>query len=136
MTILLLTTSNKKKAFKRLQQAALLLSLGLVPIGTANANPAHIACGWIQTASEAPNERGRYATCVHALASPVGRAWWLLQSGQIAAWRICSFLHASAAAQEISCSGRCGPSLPALRASADAHGSWASATASEKKSIT
>jgi hypothetical protein len=99
---------------------------------TTNGDRAHMACGRIQTASEAPNERGRYATCVHALASPVGRAWWLLQSGQIAAWRICSFLHASAAVQEISCSGRCGPSLPALRASADAHGSWASATASEK----
>ena len=41
-------------------------------------------------------------------------------------------LHASGAVQEIFCSGRCNPSLPALRASADAHGSWASATASEK----
>ena len=44
-------------------------------------------------------------------------------------------LHASGAVQEIFCSGRCNPSLPALRASADAHGSWASATASEKKFI-
>jgi len=44
--------------------------------------------------------------------------------------------HASGAVQEIFCSGRCSTQLPAMRASVDAHGSWASATASEKNSIT
>ena len=79
------------------------------PIHTTHSNILPFACRRIQTASEAPNKRGHLGAYVHALASPVGLAWWLLQCGQIAVWRICSFLHASAAVQEISCSGRCGP---------------------------
>ena len=74
-------------------------------MGTANGDQAHIACGGIQTASEAPNERGRYATCVHALVSPVGRVWWLLQAGQIGAWHTTMNLYASRAVQQILCSG-------------------------------
>ena len=100
-------------------------------MGTANFIGAHLACGWIHTASEAQNERGRLRAYVHALVSPVRQAWWLIQPGEVAPWCIYSFLHASVAVQEIFCGGCCGPSLPALRASADAHGSWASACASE-----
>ena len=96
---------DKEKYFKRLQQTVLLFILGPVPIDTTNANSAHIACVGIQITSKAPNEGGRYATCIHALASLVGREWWLLQSGKIAAWRISMNLYASRAVQQIFWSG-------------------------------
>ena len=69
---------NKIKAFKRLQQAALLFILGPVPIGTVNGYPAHIICGRIQTTSETQNKRERLRAYVHTLVLPVGQAWWLL----------------------------------------------------------
>ena len=100
--------------------------LGLVPVGTANHNSELLAYVRIQTASEASNKRGRYVTCVHTLGSPVGLVSWLLQSGQIAAWRISMNLDASCAVQEL---------FLTLRESADAHGSCALVTASNKKFI-
>ena len=64
--------------------------LVLVPIGTTIRNSAHIACGRIQTASEAPNESKSPPAYVHPLALPVGRAWWLPQPDPWAPWRICA----------------------------------------------
>ena len=89
-----------------------------------------MACGRIQTASEAPNKRGRLRVYVHALTLPVGRAWRLSQPNLYALQRISIDFHASGAVHEIFCSGGYGPSLPTLRASVDAPASCVSAPVS------
>ena len=61
ITISVVKTINKKVAFKRLQQAALLQVLGVVCIHTPNGNSTYLAFGRIQTAS---NKRGRFG-CIH-----------------------------------------------------------------------
>ena len=71
-----------------MQQAALLLILMLLRPRDANYNGELLVCGRIQTASEAPNERGPAPACVHALAPPVGRVWLLPQPDPWAPWRI------------------------------------------------